>query len=346
MPGRLSAIRHVEDDAPRFEIAAEPLEAAHFEADVVEHAAAGGGAAGVGVVGEVEVDARQVDGVVAPAHARGAAERLRVPALGLLDRVVDEIEVQVVGHDGGRQRRVVPLRRRVQGSVVAGEGQVRRGLVEELDALALRGEDVAHAPRRGGRIELEARRRDRLERLHPERHVIQDRPFGAARRRPLVEEHQHVGERDHGRLPERAALAAEPDPEPGIGLHVAHVVVQMAHRNSGLVGSGNLPRRRRGRPRDQNGCKHATQSVHGVVSSRRHAAGARVVGGAESRRKGRMRPGSARAARDRRETSPADSGDPGNTVAEKPCFSATYLPVSSIHGRRSREGRTALRDRP
>ena len=253
-----------------------------------------------------------------------------------------------MGHDGGRQRRVVPLRRRVQGSVGTGEGQVRRRFVEQLDALALRGEDVPHRPAPG--------RVDRT-RIRPPRPPRGDCTLNAMWFRidpsvppdgvPPVEEDQHVGERDHGRLPERAALAGRARPRTGRwpprrargSADGPSPLRPRWERQSAPTPTRPTPRPERLQARDLSLC---------MVSSPR-AATLQAPARSRWRRieaEGPDAPGFCARC----------EGPPGNEprrfwrswqhCCRKPCSSATYLPVSWIHGRRSWEGRTALRDRP
>ena len=129
------------------------------------------------------------------------------------------------------------------------ERQVRRRIVEQFDPLAFGREHVRHPG--GRRVELEPGRGNGGERLHPERHVIHDGPLSAALRLAFTEEHQHVRECHHHRLTEGAGLTAKRFPEPLIGRDVPHVVVQVPHGDTGLVGRRQLRRGRRGRTKQQ-----------------------------------------------------------------------------------------------
>ena len=109
---------------------AERFEIRHLEPDVIEHAAARRRLRG-GDARDIDVDAGQVDGVVAPALAAHAAEVRRVPLLGGRDLICGHVEMDVMRDDRHVDLAIVPLGCRVAAAAVDREAQVRRELVVE-----------------------------------------------------------------------------------------------------------------------------------------------------------------------------------------------------------------------
>src|SRR5688572_3348778 len=151
---RVPPVRRLELHAHRLEAFAERFKAGDLEADVLQRTTAH--RRRCPPAAEVQVDAGEIDSVVVRPLAANAAEHPRIPGFRREMFLAGHVEMHVMESDRDANGSVVAIRAGRVLTLVWREGQIERGILEQLDALALRRRCIPDAGKAGETLHLDA----------------------------------------------------------------------------------------------------------------------------------------------------------------------------------------------